>query len=163
MRNYGLWAVVGLIMVCLALAEPGGKQPRKRRGNNAAQTPLQPELNDLLESKVRAEWDAYKKKDKRAFADLVTDDFVGVESDGQGTRTKPQAMVEVERSNVANYTLFAFKVVPVGSDAAFVTYENTMEFPHWAKIRFLRVYISELWTRNGGQWKMRHSQETPVK
>ena len=163
MRRYGVCAGLMVLIACLAWAEPGGKQVPKQPGNKPGQTPVQPELNNMFESKVRAEWDAYKNKDKKAFADLVSDDFVGVEADGQGTRTKAQAMVEVERSNVANYALFAVKVIPIGSDAALVNYENTMEFPHWAKMRYLRVYISELWMKRDGQWKMRHAQETAVK
>ena len=163
MRRYGVCAGLMVLIACLAWAEQGGKQAPKQPGNKPERASVQLELNNLFESKVRAEWDAYKKKDKQAFGDLVSDDFVGVESDGQGTRTKAQAMVEVERSNVANYVLFAVKVIPIGSDAAFVDYENTMEFPRWAKVRYLRVYISELWMKRDGQWKMRHAQETPVK
>jgi len=72
-------------------------------------------------------------------------------------------VIEVERSNVANYAIFGFKGIALGPDAAFVSYENTMEFPHWAKMRFLRVYISELSMMRRGRWKMRHAQETPVK
>jgi hypothetical protein len=77
MRRYGVCAGLVLVVTCLALAEQGRKQ-----------APVQPELNNVLELKVRAEWDAYKKKDKTALADLVSDDFVGVEANGQGTRTK---------------------------------------------------------------------------
>jgi hypothetical protein len=163
MRRYRVCAGLVLVMTCLALAEQGRKQAPKQQANKQEQAPVQPELNNVLESKVRAEWDADKKKDKTAFADLVSEDFLGVEADGQGTRTKAQAVVEVERSNVANYAIFGFKVIPLAPDAAFVTYENTMEFPHWAKMRYLRVYISELWMMRRGQWKMRHAQETPVK
>ena len=163
MWRYVACAGLALMMVCLVLAEQAGKPAPKQQGNKSEQAPVEPQLNQLLEARVRAEWDAYKKKDKKAFGDLVRDDFIGVESDGRGTRTKAQAMVEVERSNVANYALFALRVTAVGSDAAFVTYENTMEFPTWAKMRYLRVYISELWIKKDGQWKMRHAQETPVK
>jgi hypothetical protein len=30
-------------------------------------------------------------------------------------------------------------------------------------VRFLRVYIGELWVSDGGQWKARHYQETGVR
>jgi hypothetical protein len=85
MRRYGVCAGLVLVVTCLALAEQGRKQAPKQQQEQA---PVQPELNNVLELKVRAEWDAYKKKDKTALADLVSDDFVGVEANGQGTRTK---------------------------------------------------------------------------
>jgi hypothetical protein len=56
--------------------------------------------------------------------------------DDQGERTKIQAINEVERGNVYNYTLFGLKVMPLGPDAAFVIYEVTMEFPPKAQVRY---------------------------
>jgi hypothetical protein len=84
MRRYGVCAGLVLVVTCLASAEQGRKQAPKQQQEQA---PVQPGLNNVLELKVRAEWDACKKKDKTALADLVSDDFVGVEADGQGTRT----------------------------------------------------------------------------
>jgi len=93
----------------------------------------------------------------------LDDEYQGVEVDGRGERNKVQAICEVPETNVVNYTLFGFKVIPVGTDAAFVIYEVTMQFPPKAQVRYSRVYISELWVKRGGQWKELHYQETHVK
>jgi len=120
-------------------------------------------LKGVFESKVRAEWEALKKKDKRAYGELLADDYEGVEVDGTGERTKIQAINEVPAGNVYNYTLWGFRVTPLGPEATLVIYEVTMQFPPQSVLRYSRLYISELWVKRNGQWKELHYQETRVK
>jgi hypothetical protein len=59
--------------------------------------------------------------------------------------------------------LWGFKVFPLGSDGELVIYESTLQFAPGAQMRYLRVYISEVWVKRAGQWKELHYQETHVK
>jgi Domain of unknown function (DUF4440) len=120
-------------------------------------------MKDMFEAKIKAEWEALKNKDKKAYGELLADDYQGVEVDGKGERNKIQAVNELAETNVFNYTLFGFKLIPAGADAALVIYEVTMEFPPKSVMRYSRVYISEFWVKRGGQWKIVHYQETHVK
>jgi hypothetical protein len=120
-------------------------------------------LKDMFESKIKVEWEALKNKDKKAYGELLADDYQGVEVDGRGERNKIQALNELGETNVFNYTLFGFKLTPAGPDAALAIYEVTMEFPPKSVMRYSRVYISELWVKRAGQWKEVHYQETHVK
>jgi hypothetical protein len=120
-------------------------------------------LKDMFDAKIKTEWEALKNKDKKAYAELLADDYEGVEVDGRGERTKTQALAELADTNVSNYTLWGLKVIPLGQDAAFVIYESTMQFPPKSAVRFSRVYITELWVKRAGQWKELHYQETHVK
>ena len=120
-------------------------------------------LKDFFQSKIKVEWEALKSKDKKTYGDLLADDYQGVEVDGRGERNKIQAINEVAETNVYNYTFWGLKIIPVGTDAAFVIYEVTMQFPPKAQIRYSRVYIGELWVKREGQWKLLHYQETHVK
>jgi uncharacterized protein (TIGR02246 family) len=120
-------------------------------------------LKDMFESKIKVEWEALKNKDKKGYAELLADDYQGVEVDGRGERNKIQAVNELVEQNVANYTLWGYKLIPLGPDAALVIYESTIQFPPKAQIRYSRVYISELWVKRAGQWKELHYQETRVK
>ena len=126
-------------------------------------TEITPQLKAMFEAKVKAEWEALKNKDKKAYGDLLADDFQGVEVDGKGERTKSQAIRELADENVFNYTLWGFKEMALGPDAAFVIYEVTMQFPPKSVVRYSRVYISELWVKRAGEWKELHYQETHVK
>ena len=120
-------------------------------------------LRDLFDAKIKVEWEALKHKDKKAYAELLAEDYQGVEIDGKGERTKIQALNELAEANVFNYTLWGLKVIPLCPDAAFLTYESTMQFPPKSVIRFSRVYITELWVKRAGQWRELHYQETHVK
>jgi hypothetical protein len=59
--------------------------------------------------------------------------------------------------------LWGFKLIPLDPDAVLAIYESTMQFPPKAQVRYTRVYISELWVKRAGQWKVLHYQETHVK
>jgi len=120
-------------------------------------------LKSMFEAKVRAEWEALKNKDRKAYADLLADDYQGVEVDGRGERNKIQSVNDLADTNPFNYTLERLKLIPLGPDAAFVIYEVTMQFPPKAQLRYSRVYIGELWVKRDGQWKELHYQETHVK
>jgi len=72
------------------------------------------------------------------------------EVDGRGERTKIQVLNELVDGNVFNYTLWGYKLIPLGPDAAFVIYESTMQFPPKAQVRYSRVYITELWMKRAG-------------
>ncbi len=68
----------------------------------------------MFDAKIKAEWEALKNKDKKAYGDLLADDYQGVEVDGRGERTKIQAINELADTNVSNYTLWGLKVIPLG-------------------------------------------------
>jgi hypothetical protein len=117
----------------------------------------------MFEAKIKSEWEAIKNKDKKAYGELLADDYQGVEVDGRGERTKSQAIAEMADTNVANYTLWGYKLIPLAPGAAFVIYESSIQFPPRSVVRFSRVYITELWVKRSGQWKELHYQETHVK
>ena len=78
-------------------------------------------------------------------------------------RTKRKVLGEVEHCMYTDFLLQFFQVQPLGPDFAFVTYESSMQFPKGSPLRFRRVFIGELWTRQSGDWKMMRYQETLVR
>jgi len=156
-----LAGIAGLIT--LALAQQPAMQPKSGESPQAGSLPTDSGLKDMFEARVKAEWEALKNKDKEAYAELLADDYEGVEVDGRGERNKTQSLNELADENVYNYTLWGFKLIPLGPDAALVIYEVTMQFPPKAQVRYSRVYITELWVKRAGRWKELHYQETHVK
>jgi uncharacterized protein (TIGR02246 family) len=164
MRNCILCAYIALALPCLAFAQqpaasdkPTASAPTKKVDDARSK------LAELLEAKVQAAWATFKKRDKDAYANFLTDDFQAVESDGDGERTKMQTLREVEHSMYTDYLLQLFQVQPLGPHYAFVTYESTMQFPKSSPLHFRRVFIGELWTNRDGDWKMMRYQETMVR
>jgi len=161
MRNFFALLIAGLTALASAqIPEAPVQFPETKQSNTASPDTR---LKEMFEAKVKAEWEAIKNKDKKAYADLLADDYQGVEVDGRGERTKIQALNELAEGNISTYTLWGFRLIPLGSDAAFVIYEVTEQFPPKSVVRYSRVYIGELWVKRGGQWKELHYQETHVK
>jgi hypothetical protein len=117
----------------------------------------------MFEEKIEAEWAAIKNRDRKGYGDLLADDYEGVATDGKGERNKIQSIDDLNYSNVANYTLWGFRLVPLDADSTFAIYEITMLFPPKSEVRFLRLYITELWMKHRDEWKIAHYQETHVK
>jgi len=162
MRDYFiLVCLAGLATLALGQQPAAASKPRESQPFGSVSTDSG--LNDMFQAKIKAEWDALKNKDKKAYGELLADDYQGVEVDNQGERTKIQALNELANGNVSNYTFWGFKLIPLGPDTAFVVYEVNLQFPPRSVIRFSRVYITELWVKRGGQWKELHYQETHVK
>jgi hypothetical protein len=120
-------------------------------------------LNKMFEAKIHTEWEAIKNKDKKAYGELLADDYQGVGIDGRGERNKIQSMNDLDETNTFNYALERFKTISLGPDAAFVIYESTLLYPPKAQLRYSRLYIGELWVKRYRQWKLLHYQETHVK
>ena len=150
-------------LTCVALAQQPTTPGKTGASEPSNSVSADSGLTDMFDAKIKVEWEALKHKDKKAYAELLAEDYQGVEVDGRGERTKNQALAELVDTNVFNYTLWGLKVIPLGPDAAFVIYESTMQFPPKSVVRFSRVYITELWVKRAGQWKEMHYQETHVK
>ena len=162
MRSFLVYACIAGL-TALAFAQTAGVPGKSVDSQPFGGVSTDPGLKDVFEAKIKAEWEAIKSKDKKAYAELLADDYEGVEVDGKGERTKSQALSELAEGNVANYTLWGYKLIPLGSDAAFVIYEVTLQFPPRSVVGYSRVYITELWVKRAGQWKELHYQETHVK
>jgi len=155
-------------LTAFALAQQPATPPKRDASTQSSgplvgSSPVDSNLKGMFESKIKAEWDALKNKDKKAYGAMLADDYQGVEVDGHGERTKAQAINEMAASNVFNYTLWGFKLIPLGPDATFVIYEATLQFPPRSVVHYSRVYVTELWVKSAGEWKELHYQETHVK
>jgi len=151
---------IGCLLFLLLTGFSWAQQPTSRSNT---QLSSKASLRAVLEANVQSEWEAFKKKDKQAYSNLLADDFAAVEDDNEGMRKKSAAVAEIDHSVVNNYHLFALTVIPLDANASLVTYEITLEFPLKAQVRFKRVLVSEVWLKRNGQWKERYYQETHVR
>ena len=157
MWNYIARPSAVLLMGCFLV----GQQPQGGTDQSAKSTA--PELTNLLDAKIKAEWEAIKAKDQKTYGDVLTDDYVAVEADGGGERFKWKAQSELQQSTVADYTLSFLKVTALCPDSAFARYEVFIKFPPKSIVRFEKILVGEIWVKREGQWKALHYQETRVK
>jgi hypothetical protein len=139
-----------------------GQQPQGGTSQPKKSTD-QAELTNMFDAKIKAEWEAIKKRDQKTYGDFLTDDFIGVEADREGERYKWKAQAELRESAVADYTLSFLKVTPLCPEAAFVRYEVFIKFPAKSAVPFEKILVGEIWVKREGQWKVMHYQETKVR
>jgi hypothetical protein len=154
-----------LAMACATLMLSGivFQQKPQTATSPAPKTMAEEKLTNVLDAKIKAEWQAIKDKDKAALGGLLTEDYVAVEADAQGERYKWKALSELQQSSVTDFTLSFLKVTPLCVDAAFVRYEVFIKFPPNSAVKFEKVLVGEIWVKRDGQWKALHYQETRVK
>jgi hypothetical protein len=154
-----------IVLACATLMIGGFVFGQKPQGSAASadKAPAPSELTSLLDAKIKAEWQAIKDKDRKAYGDLLTEEYVGVEADGGGERYKWKVLNELQDSSVIDFTLSFLKVTPLCTDAAFARYEVFIKFPPKSTVRFEKVLVGEIWVKREGQWKSLHYQETRVK
>src|SRR5260370_1086645 len=105
MQSFFGWACAALVLGCFVFgqqSQDGTNQPTK--------STAQADLTNLLDAKIKAEWQAIKNKDQKSYGELLTDDYVAVEADGRGERYKRKALSELQQSTVTDYTLSFLKV-----------------------------------------------------
>jgi hypothetical protein len=153
-----------LVCACAALwgSFAFGQQPQSGTGE-PAKSAGQQELTDLLDAKIKAEWQAIKTKDTKSLGELLAEEYVAVEADGGGERYKWKALSELEGSSVTDYSLSFLKVTPLCPDVALVRYEVFIKFPPNATLKFEKILVGEVWVKRERAWKALHYQETRVK
>jgi hypothetical protein len=113
----------GFAFACIAglmsfsLAQPPTMPAKTGENRQSASVSADSGLKDMFESKIKVEWEALKNKDKKSYAELLRDDYEGVEVDGRGERNKIQSVNERAEQNVFNYTLWGYKLIPLGAEA----------------------------------------------
>src|SRR5437588_11308955 len=95
-----------------------GQQPASVSGRTA-KAAAQIDLANLLDAKIKAEWEAIKNRDQKAHGEVLTDDYIAVEADGGGERYKSKASSELHQRSVSAHTLSCLQVTSMCSDAAF--------------------------------------------
>jgi len=153
-------ALVGAALMVVGFAFAQKPQGTNKLGVKSAAAE---DLTNLLDGKIKAEWQAIKAKDQKALGDLLTEEYVGVEADAQGERYKWKALSELQQSSVADATLSFLQVTQLCPDAAFARYEVFIKFPPKSAVPFEKVLVGEIWVKREGQWKSLHYQETRVK
>lgn len=117
----------------------------------------------VLEGKVRKAWEDYKKKDKKAFAAVLADDFENMSNEAEGSINKKTELSEMDKFNVAKFELKDFKMKPVGKGAAVMTYSVEYSGTYEKEPIQMKALYGEVWVETAGAWKLLWEQETKLK
>jgi len=121
-----------------------------------------PNSPGALESKVRAVWEGFQKKDKAAVDKLLDSDFRTIEEGDSEFTEKAAELKQVDDYILDQYTLTDFQTKTIGPNAALVTYKAEFSGKASGQPVHVRGTFGEVWVKRGGDWKCLYAQETTL-
>lgn len=118
-------------------------------------------LEQTLLANDRAMADAQKQKDVAFFKRTVTDDFVGVGTDGK-LFDKNEVLENIRMADVQEYRPYNISVVPLNDGSALVTYDCIVRMTLYDDLIPRYQHISSVWVKQGEQWRLKFQQATAV-
>jgi hypothetical protein len=125
-----------------------------------AQNASIPELTEAISARLVAQWEAWKNQDAASNDAIIADDFQSFSPDGSRGVGKPTAQ-QMSEQPITGYKLSQFRVVPIGTDAALVTYFADVTTP--GEIAEFQMAVGESWSKRNGQWLIRGFSGTIIK
>ncbi len=109
------------------------------------------ELTEATSVRLVAQWEAWKNQDAASNDAIIADDFNSFWPDGSRHTGKPTAQ-QMSEQPITGYKLSQLRVVPVGEDAALVTYFADIKTPDNVEHQ---MAVGEAWVKRNGQWLIR--------
>src|SRR5262249_13974760 len=106
-------------------------------------------------------WEAVKTKDAATLRKLIAEDYLAILSDGTRIRWN-ELLLAFPFFELRSHELSGFRVIPLGMDAAIVTYEADSETEIIGMTVKERTQISSTWVRRKGEWRNVFYQETAI-
>jgi ketosteroid isomerase-like protein len=136
------------------------KLPAKGTDMQTADNGSIAEMTEAVSARLHAQWEAWKNQDAASNNAIIADDFHSFWPDGSRHIGKPTAQ-QMSEQPIAGYKLSQFRVVPVGADAALVTYFADIKTPG-NDVEF-HMAVGEAWVKHNGQWLVRGYSGTLMK
>ena len=119
-----------------------------------------PEMTEAIRSRLVTQWEAWKNQDPASNNAVIADEFDSFSPDGARRVGKPTAE-QMAREPIAGYKLAEFRAVPLGADAALVTYFAHVSLPN--DDTEYPMAVGEFWVKRAGEWFIRGFSGTLIK
>ena len=123
-----------------------------------AQTPALKPLSPFEQELVNSEKQfiqAMQDKNAAYVSQIVSDDFKAIATNGDLSE-KEEMVSAAQQGLPKDFRIYDVRVVRLDADCAVVVYNNIIP---GARPRY--SHVSDTWTKEGGQWKLRFEQKTP--
>jgi len=122
------------------------------------------ELTEAISARLVAQWGGWKNQDAASNNAIIADDFNSFWPDGSRHIGKPTAQ-QMSEQPITGYKLSQLRVVPVGADAALVTYFADVKTPgdNVEHQKEFQMAVGEVWVKRNGQWLIRGYSGTLMK
>jgi len=117
-----------------------------------------------LVEKSKAMLQAWKTKDVASLSQALAQDFMSVGSEGK-LHDRSELMDSAREGELQDFQAYNFRVLPVSDSVVIVTYDCIIKMPEGDAPNMAPRYqhISDLWTREGEDWKLKFQQATAAR
>ena len=127
---------------------------------NAPQKNSIDEITEVIYARLVAQWEGWKNQDPAPNDEIIADDYHSVVFDGTRSAGKPTVQQMAEQP-ISGYKLSEFRIVPVESDQALVTYLAKIKSPSVSDE--FHMFVGESWVQRNGHWQIRAFSGTLIK
>ena len=146
MKN--IWTIV--VVICCALS-------------GVAHAQAVSSLADTLIAKSKSIPQFMKAKDVEGLKSLLADDFRIVGSEGR-IHDKGEILGAAQEGFLRDFMFYNPQVIQIDADTALVTYNLIVTIPEGDDLLSPRYQkISDLWVRQGNDWRLKFEQATPLR
>jgi len=115
----------------------------------------------LLFGNTKTIFEAQKTKNVSTLEGFLASDFREVGSEGM-LHDRKEFLDDVGDGYLKEYSLYDVKLVPVDDNAVILTYKGILRQLEGDDVLAPRYqHFSDLWVRQGDQWKLKFRQDTP--
>jgi hypothetical protein len=144
-----------ILAVLVSLASVALAQSASHSETNPLEQELIAKSNSVLQ--------ALKAKDVPSLNQLLADDFRMIASDGH-IHGKRELVGAARRGFLLNFMFYGPELTPIDQDSALLTYDVIFDMPEGDDGPAPRYQkVSDLWVRQGGEWKLKFEQFTPLR
>lgn len=121
-------------------------------------------LSQTLIAKSKSVLQNVKSKDVTALNALLSNDFRIVWSDGK-LHERGELLGAAQEGMLRDFQFYSAEVVPIDSNSALVTFNLVVDMPEGDDPGMAPRYqkVSDLWVREGNDWRLKFEQATPVR
>ena len=119
-----------------------------------------PDMTEAIRARLVSQWEAWKNQDTTSNDAVIADEFDSFWPDGTRHVGKPTAE-QMAAQPIAGYKLSEFRAVPLGADAALVTYFAHVSLPN--DDTEYAMGVGEFWVKRAGEWFIRGFSGTLIK
>ncbi len=152
-KNLYLVVTILLAVAILSLPETGAASKSKSKTQEGGS------LDQLIVSKSKETWEAYKNRNVAAIKALAAEDYASYSLSGPSSLQEDIA--NIDKLTIESYTLDDPKVSKVTKDVVILRYKCDLKGSFDGK-PFSPIYATEVWVNRGGKWLIVSYQETAV-
>jgi hypothetical protein len=130
-------------------------------GQTAASSGQRDSLQTLLFENTKTIFEAQRTKNASALDGFLAGDFRQVGSEGM-LHDRKEFLDDVGDGYLKEYSLYDAKLIPVDDNAVILTYKGILRQLEGDDVLAPRYqHFSDLWIKQGEQWKLKFRQSTP--